>query len=155
MTQPIWGWFAQTDQFAMDNPFDARPGIGRMLNGTPGILGLVAARAGISVSVDAGIDAIAAKAAALSTYAIDVAHAFGLTCPTEPVPASSGGHVSIIHPDARHLQKQLLERKVVVDERDPDVLRLGLSPLTTRFTDAHHALRVLTQLVEPQARPPR
>ena len=40
MTQPIWGWFAQSDQFAMERPFDPRPGIGRMLNGTPPVLGL-------------------------------------------------------------------------------------------------------------------
>ncbi|MET0911505.1 MAG: kynureninase, partial [Ilumatobacteraceae bacterium] len=30
LVQPIWGWFAQEDQFAMERPFDPRPGIGRM-----------------------------------------------------------------------------------------------------------------------------
>ena len=46
LTQPIWGWFAQRDQFAMERPFDPRPGVGRMLNGTPPVLGLTAAREG-------------------------------------------------------------------------------------------------------------
>lgn len=147
MTQPIWGWFGQTDQFVMNNPFEPRAGIGRLLNGTPGILGLVAARAGISLSVEAGIGAIASKAGALSSYAIDTADALGLTCSTSRVPDSSGGHVSIIHPDAEALQKALATRKVIVDKRDPDVLRLGLSPLTTRFRDVHDALSILAELV--------
>ena len=44
IVQPIWGWFAQTDQFAMERPFDPAAGVGRLLNGTPPVLGLTAAR---------------------------------------------------------------------------------------------------------------
>ena len=147
VVQPIWGWFGQRDQFAMDNAFDARDGIGRLLNGTPGILGLTAAAAGISVSAEAGIDAIARKATALSTYAIDLATDLGLHCPTSRPPSSSGGHVSILHPDAASLQRRLAREKVVVDKRDPDVLRVGLSPLTTRFVDVHRGLTTLASLL--------
>ena len=148
VTQPIWGWFGQRDQFAMDNPFDPRAGIGRMLNGTPGILGLVAARCGIQVSAEAGIATLAAKACALGNFAIDVAEEFGLTCTTARPPISSGGHVSIIHPDATNLQKRLTVCKVVVDKRDPDVLRFGLSPLTTRFVDVHDGLAALAGMLD-------
>ena len=147
VVQPIWGWFGQRDQFAMDNDFDARDGIGRMLNGTPGILGLTAAAAGISVSAEAGIDAIATKATALSTYAIDLATELGLRCPTSRPPLSSGGHVSILHPDAASLQERLARERVVVDKRDPDVLRFGLSPLTTRFVDVHRGMTTLARLI--------
>ena len=64
VVQPIWGWFAQTDQFAMERPFDPRAGIGRMLNGTPPVLGLTAAREGIALTAEAGIAAVAEKARA-------------------------------------------------------------------------------------------
>jgi kynureninase len=148
VTQPIWGWFGQRDQFAMDNPFDARDGIGRLLNGTPGILGLVAARCGIEVSAGAGIANIARKAHALSNYAIDVAAELGLSCTTARPPASSGGHVSIIHPDAAVLQERLAAHKVIVDKRDPDVLRFGLSPLTTRFVDVYDGLAALAGMLD-------
>jgi hypothetical protein len=60
--QPIWGWFSQSDQFAMGPAYQPRPDIGRMLIGTPSILALTAADAGISVTADAGIDAIAETA---------------------------------------------------------------------------------------------
>lgn len=150
VAQPIWGWFAQSDQFAMERPFDPRPGVGRMLNGTPPVLGLTAARAGISLTVEAGIAAIARKARALTAFCIDLADHHGFATDTPRDPARRGGHVAIRHPDARALQQALADRRVIVDYRDPDVLRFGLSPLTTSFTDVHDAFDALAGLVTPE-----
>ncbi len=147
IVQPIWGWFAQNDQFAMERPFDPRPGIGRMLNGTPPVLGLTAARAGISITREAGIEAVAAKGRTLTGFALELADQFGLATDTPRDPERRGGHVGVHHPDARSLHAQLVERKIVVDYRDPDVLRFGLSPLTTRFTDVFDAMTALAELV--------
>ena len=146
VTQPIWGWFGQTDQFAMDNAFDPRPGIGRLLHGTPGILGLTAARSGIATTVEAGIGAIAAKARAITQYGIAVADAVGLTVASPKDAAMRGGHVAIRHPDAVRIHRELEVRGVIVDMRDPDILRLGMSPLTTRFVDVYDALLHLANL---------
>jgi kynureninase len=146
VTQPIWGWFGQTDQFAMDNPFAARAGIGRMLHGTPGVLGLVAAREGIGLSAEAGMSSIAAKGRQLTRFGIELAGHLGLETNTPSDDERRGGHVSILHPDATRLQQELAEHKVIVDKRDPDVLRLGMSPLTTRFTDVFDALTLLARL---------
>jgi kynureninase len=147
VVQPIWGWFGQTDQFAMDRGFEPRAGIGRLLNGTPGILGLVAAREGIAVTREAGIGAIAAKAARLSAFALDVALACGMDASSPAPPVGSGGHLVVRHPAAAVVHAELERRGVVVDRRDPDVLRLGLSPLTTRFADVWDALDVLERVV--------
>ncbi len=146
IVQPIWGWFGQSDQFAMERPFEARTGIGRLLNGTPPVLGLTAAREGIRLTAEAGIGAIAAKARALTGLALDLADAHGLATDTPREPERRGGHVAVHHPDARRLHARLVERKVVVDHRDPDVLRFGLSPLTTRFVDVYDAFAVLSEL---------
>jgi kynureninase len=148
VVQPIWGWFAQSDQFAMERPFDPRPGIGRMLNGTPPVLGLTAAREGIALTAEAGIDAVAEKARRLTGFAIDLADQYGFETTTPRDPARRGGHVAICRHDARRLHARLADRKVVVDYRDPDVLRLGLSPLTTRFTDVFDAMSTLARLVD-------
>jgi len=147
VTQPIWGWFAQSDQFAMERPFEPRTGIGRMLNGTPPVLGLTAARAGIGVTADAGMGAIASKARRLTAFGLDLVDRFGLESVTPRDPRRRGGHVAIRHPDARRLHEQLTDRRVIVDRRDPDILRLGMSPLTTRFTDVYDAVTVLAGLV--------
>ena len=146
LTQPIWGWFGQSEQFAMERPFDPRAGIGRMLNGTPPVLGLTAAREGIRVTAEAGIGAIAEKARLLTGFCLDLADELGLDTDTPRDPTRRGGHVAIHHRDARSLQQSLAERKVIVDYRDPDVLRFGLSPLTTSFADVFDAMRTLTQL---------
>jgi kynureninase len=147
LTQPIWGWFAQGDQFAMERPFDPRPGIGRMLNGTPPVLGLTAAREGIRLSAEAGISAIADKARSLTTLGIDLADRFGLETITPRDPARRGGHVAIRRADARELHDALSERKVIIDRRDPDILRMGMSPLTTRHVDVFDAFTILADLV--------
>jgi kynureninase len=145
--QPIWGWFGQSEQFAMERPFDPRPGIGRMLNGTPPVLGLTAAREGIRLSVEAGIDAIAAKARSLTGLGIDLADQFGLDNVTPRDERRRGGHVAIRRPDARELHDALTARGIVVDRRDPDILRFGMSPLTTRYVDVFDAFETLARLV--------
>ena len=145
--QPIWGWHAQTDLFDMDRSFTPRPGIARLLNGTPGILALTVAREGIRLTAEAGINAIAAKGRDLTDYGMRVASSFGLHVTTTTNRNRRGGHIAVRHPDAVALHKALGRRKVIVDKRDPDVLRIGMSPLTTRFVDVHDALAVLADLV--------
>jgi kynureninase len=148
VTQPIWGWFAQSDQFAMERSFDPRQGVGRMLNGTPPVLGLTAAREGIALTAAAGIKQIAEKAVRLTGFGIELADQFGLEMITPRDPELRGGHVAIRHPDVVALHQALRARKIVVDRRDPDVLRFGLSPLTTRYVDVYDAFLALADLVK-------
>ena len=146
LVQPVWGWFGQTDQFAMDRPFEPRPGIGRLLNGTPGVLGLTAAREGIALTAAAGIEPIHAKAQRLTAYGLDLADALGLETITPRAGHRRGGHIAVRHDDSVDLHARLGDAGVVVDRRDPDVLRLGMSPLTTRFVDVHDAVTALARL---------
>ena len=71
LPQPIWGWFAQSDQFDMGPKFSPQPDIRRLLLGTPSILALAAAEEGIAMTVEAGIEAIAAKAGALTGFGLN------------------------------------------------------------------------------------
>jgi kynureninase len=147
---PIQGWFAQRDQFEMGPRFERRPGIAGWLVGTPGILGLAAAEAGIELTAEARIDRIRAKGIALTEYAIELFDAwlaplgFALGSPRDP--KRRGSHVSLRHPDAERLTQALIERNVIPDFRAPDSIRLGLSPLTTSFADVHRGLTKLRDL---------
>lgn len=144
---PIQGWFAQAEQFEMGPHFQRRPGIGGWLVGTPGILALTAAQAGIEVVAEAGIDAIRAKGTALTEYAIALLDAWlvplGCSLGSPRDPARRGAHVSIRHPDAKRLTRTLIERGVIPDYRAPDSIRVGLSPLTTSFADVHAGLAAI------------
>jgi kynureninase len=145
--EPFHGWFAETDQFAMGPEFRPRADIGRMLVGTPGILGLVAADCGIAVSADAGIDAIRAKSIELGRFGIECCDALGLTSSTPRDDARRGGHVCVHHPDAERIVATMAtDRNVLADFRKPDVVRLGCSPLTTRFVDVVRATAAVAEL---------
>ncbi|MEX0848131.1 MAG: aminotransferase class V-fold PLP-dependent enzyme [Ilumatobacteraceae bacterium] len=148
ITQPIWGWFSQSDQFAMGPDYLPRTDIGRMLIGTPSILALTGAECGIALTAEAGIDAIAAKSRALTGFAIELCDQLDLTTCTPRDAARRGGHISVVHPDARALTAQLVEHGVIPDFREPDIVRLGMSPLTTRFVDVFDGLSTLATLAQ-------
>ncbi len=148
--QPVWGWFGQVDQFAMGLDYVARPDVGRLLSGTPGILGVTAARSGIDLTVEAGITAIADKARALTAYGLRRCEALGLHSPSPTDPTRRGGHFSVRHPDAASIARVLAaDHGVITDFREPDLIRLGCSPLTTRFTDVHDGTRAIGRLIAP------
>ena len=48
----------------------------------------------------------------------------------------------MLHPDARRLVAELAEQNVIADFRNPDIVRVGCSPLTTRYTDVFDGLTV-------------
>lgn len=148
---PIQGWFAQAEQFEMGPAFQRRPGIGGWLVGTPGIIALTAAQAGIEVVAEAGIDAIRAKGIALTEYAIRLVDEWliPLDC-TLGVPrdaARRGNQLSIRHRHARRLTRELIERGVIPDFRKPNSIRVGLSPLTTSFADVHAGIGAIRDLL--------
>ena len=148
---PIQGWFAQANQFEMGPAFERRPGIGGWLVGTPGIIGLAAAEAGIALSAEVGIDRTRAKGIVLTEYAIELVDAWlaplGCKVGSPRDPSRRGAHVSIRHPDARRLTAELIARKVLPDFRAPDSIRIGLSPLSTSFEDVHRGLWALRSLL--------
>jgi kynureninase len=153
LKSPIQGWFGQADQFAMGADYEPAPGVRRFLTGTPNVPALVAIEEGVMLVAEAGVDRLRTKAEALTSYAVELHDAwlaplgFELRSPRDP--ARRGAHVSIRHEHGWPICRALIERaKVIPDFRDPDLIRLGLAPLYTRFADVHDALDRLRDLVE-------
>ncbi len=150
LRNPIQGWFGQADQFEMGQGFRPAPGITGWLTGTPGILGLAAAEEGIRVSAEAGIERIRAKGIALTEYAIALHDAWlaplGFTLGSPRDAARRGSHISVRRRDARLLTAAMIAAGVLPDFRAPDSIRLGLSPLTTRFADVARGMEILRDL---------
>jgi kynureninase len=148
---PIQGWFAQAAQFEMGPRFERRAGIGGWLVGTPGIIALTSARAGIEVVAEAGIAAVRAKGIALTDYAIALTDArlaaLGCTVGSPREARRRGAHVAIRHADARRLTRSMIERGVIPDFRAPDSIRVGLSPLTTSFADVRAGIDAIEGLL--------
>ena len=136
----IWGWFGQQDQFAMGPQFHPAAGVRRWLSGTPPVLAIVAVDAAVSVLEEAGIARVRAKGMALTRFAIEVADdrlsPLGFTVGPPRDPARLGSHIALHHAEAYRLSRALIEEAATVpDFRSPDVLRIGLSPLTTSYAD--------------------
>lgn len=144
--QPIWGWFATIDQFAMGPTFEPRPDIARLLLGTPSIIALAAAEVGIELCAEAGMRAIHAKGTALTGLAIDLCDELGLPTPTPRDPRRRGNHVAIEHPSAKALVEELNARDIIFDFREPNIIRAGCSPLTTRYVDVYDGLHAIAEL---------
>jgi kynureninase len=148
--QPIWGWLGRRDPFAMEHGYVPVGDIRRLLSGTPPVLALAAVDEGIRLVAEAGLERIHAKAMALTDFAIAVVDArlgelgFSIASPRDRL--RRGAHVAVSHPEANDLCTALIERDVIVDFRRPDVIRIGLSPLTTRFVEVWDALEVLSAL---------
>ena len=148
--QPIHGWFATRDQFAMGPTFEPRPDIGRLRIGTPNILSLIGAQCGIEVTAEAGIGAIRAKSVELGRFGIEVCDELGLETTTPRDDDRRGGHLCVHHPDAESIVDRLAdEHRIVGDFREPDVIRLGCSPLTTRYVDVARALTTIAAIIAP------
>jgi kynureninase len=150
LRNPIQGWFGQRDQFAMGPTYDPEPGIRRWLTGTPTILALSAIDESVGLVAEAGIDNIRAKSIALTEYAIALHDAWlaslGFTVGSPRDPARRGAHVAVRHRDARRFNDELIPAGVVPDFREPDSIRLGLSPLTTSFGDVWRGLDHLRRI---------
>ena len=150
---PIQGWFGQRDQFDMERAYEPADGVVRFLAGSPQIFGLVAVRAGVELVAEAGIEAIGAKARALTTYAVELHDELlaplGVELGTPRDPERRGAHVSLRHPEGWRVCRTLIERVgVIPDFRRPHTVRFGFPPLYTRFADVREAVERLRGVLE-------
>jgi kynureninase len=153
LRSPIWGWFAQEDQFSMDRDYEPVRGIGRFAAGTPTIVGVAAVEEGVRIVAEAGIDRLREKSIALTELLVALHDewlaplGFELGSPREA--AKRGSHVALRHPEAWPICRAMIERaSVIPDFRGPDSIRLGIAPLYTRFADVWDAIDRVRRLVE-------
>ncbi|WP_216206185.1 kynureninase [Amycolatopsis aidingensis] len=142
--QPITGWMGAADTFGMEAHYRPAPGIRRALSGTPPVLGMVGVAEGVALLAEAGILRVRAKAVALGRWVIDLADAWlaplGCAVASPREDDLRAGHVTLRHPHADRLARRLIEDGVLIDFRGPDGIRIGLSPLTTSYTEVWHAM---------------
>jgi kynureninase len=152
LRQPIWGWLGRRDPFEMAPGYEVAAGMRGFLSGTPPVLALAAVDEGVRLVAEAGIDAIRAKGIALTELAIALADTIpGVSLASPRDPARRGAHVGLAHPRARELCQALIAGGVIPDFRRPDVIRFGLSPLTTRFVDVWDGVEALRRALQERS----
>jgi kynureninase len=152
LRQPIWGWLGRRDPFEMAPGYEVAEGMGGFLSGTPPVIALAAVDEGVRLVAEAGIEAIRAKGIALTELAIALADTVpGVSVASPRNSARRGAHLALAHPNARELCQALIAGGVIPDFRRPDVIRFGLSPLTTRFVDVWDGVEALRQALEARS----
>ena len=149
---PIQGWFANEDQFGMGPVYEKASGIRGFQIASPSIIGIRTVNVAFEMIEEAGIKAIADKAATGTQMMIDLYDAWladlGFTLLTSRNPNERGGHISIGHPDAAQICIALRKLvNVIPDYRTPNVIRLAIAPLPTSYVevwDGFERLRELT-----------
>jgi kynureninase len=135
--------------FLMGPAYVPDPGIRRMLSGTPPIVGMLALQDMLALVEEAGIESVRAKSLGLTAHAIDLAdHDLpGVEVASPRDPDRRGGHVTLRHPRMRDVTAALWRRDVLPDFREPDGLRLGLSPLSTSYAEVERGVQTVREVL--------
>ena len=151
---PIWGWFGERAPFSFELNYTPADGIQRFLSGTPPVLSVLAMEQGVDLLLEVGIQRLRKKSILLTSYLIDlfdlVLAPMGFTLGTPREVEQRGSHISIRHPDGYRINLALIEEmNVIPDFREPDNIRLGLTPMYTSFQDVWESVdriqRVITE----------
>jgi kynureninase len=152
LQQPIQGWMGHRDPFTMGPGYEPAPGVRSVVSGTPPILAMVPLLSSLDLLAEATIGAVRRKSVALTGFAMELIDAWlgplGVELVSPRDPDHRGGHVMIQRPGFRDVLDELWRRGVLPDYREPDGIRIGLSPLSTSFAEVHRGLGVLREVVE-------
>jgi len=149
---PIQGWFAQDAQFEMGPVFERSQTIRGFQIASPSLMGIRCVQTAFSIIKEAGIEAIAHKAAVGTQMMIDLYDEWlaplGLELNTSRDPKERGGHISLVHPDAAQICVAMRTiSNVIPDYRTPNSIRLAISPLPTSFVEIWDGFERMRDLV--------
>jgi kynureninase len=120
------GWTAHENPFAFEiGPTRYTDPPYRFMNGTPHVPSLEAARPGLKIIAEAGVDRIREKSKRQTARLIELVEKQGLRVNTPHDPEKRGGTVSIDVPDAPEVCRELLKREILVDWRPKAGVRMS------------------------------
>jgi kynureninase len=149
---PIQGWFAQDAQFEMGPVFERSQTIRGFQIASPSLMGIRCVQTAFSMIKEAGIDAIAHKAAVGTQMMIELYDAWlaplGFELNTSRDAKERGGHISLVHPDAAQICVAMRTiSNVIPDYRTPNSIRLAISPLPTSYVEIWDGFERMRDLV--------
>ncbi|WP_375477187.1 kynureninase [uncultured Jatrophihabitans sp.] len=147
---PLTGWQGAAAPFDLQTSYAPAAGVERARIGTPPVLSMRALDAALDLYDGVPLAEIRAKSLALTSMVISYADALGVPVATPRDPARRGSQVALRVPFAYELTQALIARGVVGDYRAPDLVRLGLTPLSLSFVEVWDAMGVLRAVLEAE-----
>jgi len=155
--QPIWGWLGAERPFDFELKYEPARGIRQQITSSPPILGMKSVEMGVDLILEAGIENLREKSVRQTEYMISLIkewlYPLGFS-PGSPLDSKSrGSHVSIRHPEAYRINRALIEApapaiQVIPDFREPDSIRLGVTPLYTTYKEIYLTIHRIKEIVE-------
>ncbi len=151
LSTPLSGWFGHQAPFQFVATFVPAENISRFQCGTPSILSMVALGCGIETFHGVNMVDVRAKSLKLTDLFWQLmdehCDTFGFTCVAPRSRAERASQLSFAHEHAYPIMQALIERGVVGDFRQPNLIRFGFTPLYTRFVDCWDAVMVIRDVM--------
>ncbi|AFK20198.1 kynureninase [Haloferax mediterranei ATCC 33500] len=153
VTPALAGWWgnARETQFDMALTYDPAHSAAAFQTGTISILATAPLDGALDIVEDAGgVAALREKSLALTDFLIELVDEHLPECEvgTPRDPAARGGHVAVEHPEAYRISLALKERGVIVDFRQPDVVRIAPVPSYVGFEDVYRTVEHLREVLD-------
>ena len=145
--QPLTGWTGHRAPFAMEESYEPDPGVAQARCGTPDILSMLALDAALDVWDEVSLVDVRTKGLKLTAYFRSLVEDLPGIEVITPSDDWRGHQISLRHPDAAEVMRELIARDVIGDHRPPDVLRFGFAPLYVRYSDVERAARTLAEVL--------
>jgi len=149
--QPLSGWHGHADPFAFDVDYRPAPGISRFLVGSPPILAYAPLESSLDIWDRVDLDRLRVKSVALTSLFLDLVerecagHGIEVASPRDP--EQRGSQIALRHQEGYRIVRALIERGVIGDFREPDVMRFGFAPLYLRYVDVWDAVHELRDVL--------
>jgi kynureninase len=156
LENPIQGWFGEQNPFEFNLHYRASEGIRKFLSGTPPVISVSGLEPALDMILEAGIGSIRQKSLTQSEYLLSLSRKWllgeGFRLGSPELTEKRGSHISLKHAEGNRICQALAdpgvgECVVIPDFREPNNIRLGISPLYTSYEDIFRAMTKMREII--------
>jgi len=158
LKSPIKGWFSHSDPFDFSKTYVQSESMNKFSSGTPHIISMSTLDSSLDITINATTKKIENKSIDLYNFFTEIFNDrllnLGFKIITPKNKDERGSHISIVHKESWRITKCLTdpeysgEKKIIVDFRPPNIIRIALTPLYVSFNDIFRVCIRLVQIIE-------
>jgi kynureninase len=145
----LGGWWGNDEatRFKMEKGFVPKPNAAGWNMSTSQVFNMVALKASLRLFEEAGMDRLRAKSLELTAYLSFLLHQltnirFDIITPIDP--AKRGAQLSLYFKEhGKAIHEKMIAAGIIVDYREPGVIRVAPAPLYNSFEDVHRFYHIL------------
>mgnify|MGYP001576139055 FL=1 len=148
---PIPGWMGHARVFDFEPHYEPATGIQRFLTGTQSVIALSAVAGALRLFDDVNVRDLRDASLSLTRAFIDrwkrspLSSVSVLLTPEND--SQRGSHVSLALDDAFPISQALIDDGIIIDYREPNIVRFGFAPLYNTNADTERAISALEAIV--------